>query len=72
MLACDEGSIEMIDLLLLYSADPNLQQLVSKIQVLYYTCIVRWELFAWHLNQAIFHVANCMHAVAMHILRCLT
>ena len=64
MLACDEGSVEMVDLLLQYSADPNLQQPVGKIQVLYYT--VRWELFAWHLDQAIFHVANCMHAVAIH------
>ena len=36
MLACDEGNIEMVDLLLQYSAEPNLQQLVSKILYLYY------------------------------------
>ena len=35
MLACDEGNIEMVDLLLQYSAEPNLQQLVSKILYLY-------------------------------------
>ena len=48
MLACDEGNIEMVDLLLQYSADPNLQQPVSKIEVLYYTCTVCWEVLAWH------------------------
>ena len=36
MLACDEGNIEIVDLLLQYSADPNLEQPVSKIEVLYY------------------------------------
>ena len=46
MLACDEGNIEMVDLLLQYSADPNLQQPVSKIEVLYSTCSVCWEIFA--------------------------
>ena len=35
MLVCDEGNVEMVDLLLQYSADPNLQQLVSKMEVLY-------------------------------------
>ena len=34
MLVCDEGNIEMVDLLLQYCADPNLQQPVSKIEVL--------------------------------------
>ena len=43
MLACDEGNIEMVDLLLQYSADPNLQQPVSKIEVLYYICSVCGE-----------------------------
>ena len=43
MLACDEGNIEMVDLLLLYSADPNLQQPVSKIEVLNYICTVCCE-----------------------------
>ena len=61
MLACDEGNIEMVDLLLQYSADPNLQQPVSKIEVLYYTCTVCCEAFAWHLDQVISHVVNCMH-----------
>ena len=37
MLACDEGNIEIADLLLQYSADPNLQQPVSKIAMVYYT-----------------------------------
>ena len=69
MLACDEGNIEMVDLLLQYSADPNLQQPVSKIQVLFYTCTICWEVFAWHLDQAIPCAANCMHAAAIHILR---
>ena len=36
MLACDEGNIEMVDLLLQYGANLNLQQPVSKIEVLYY------------------------------------
>ena len=49
MLACDEGNIEMVDLLLQYSADPNLQQPVSKIEVLYYICSVCWEVFAWYV-----------------------
>ena len=48
MLVCDEGNIEMVDLLLQYCADPNLQQPVSKIEVLYYTCSVCWKVFAWH------------------------
>ena len=43
MLASDEGNIEMVDLLLQYSADPNLQQPVSKIEVLYYICTVCCE-----------------------------
>ena len=41
MLACDEGNIEMVDLLLQYSADPNLQQPVSKIEMVYYTISVK-------------------------------
>ena len=40
MLACDEGNIEKVDLIFQYSADPNLQQPVSKIEVLYYICTV--------------------------------
>ena len=66
MLACDEGNIEMVDLLLQYNADPNLQQVVSK---LYYICTVYCETFAWHLDQAISHVANCMHAAVIYLLR---
>ena len=66
MLVCDEGNIEMVDILLQYSADPNLQQPVSKIEVLQYLFC---EAFAWHLDQAISHVANCMHAAAIHLLR---
>ena len=34
MLACDEGNTEIVDLLLQYSADPNLQQPVSKIDII--------------------------------------
>ena len=48
MLVCDEGNIEMVDLFLQHSADPNLQQPVSKIEVLYYTCSVD---FAWYFDQ---------------------
>ena len=69
MLACDEGNIEIVDLLLQYSADPNLQQPVSKIEVLYYICIVYCETFTWHLDQAISRAANCMHAATIHLLR---
>ena len=69
MLACDEGNIEMVDLLLQYSADPNLQQPVSN-AILYLFCFLgslcMGQCFS---NQAISHVVNCMHATAIHILR---
>ena len=72
MLACDEGNIQMVDLLLQYSADPNLHQPVSKTEVLYYTCSVCWEVFAWHsVRSGISDVANCMHAAAIQFLRLL-
>ena len=55
MLACDEGNIEMVDLLLQYSADPNLQQPVSnmfdfsvcrgKVEMHHGSCIV-WKHYA--------------------------
>ena len=61
MLACDEGNIEMVDLLLQYSADPNLQQPVSKIEVLNYICTVCCE--ALRVTQIV-----CM--LLPNILRC--
>ena len=46
MLACDEGNIEMVDLLLQYSADPNLQQPVGKIEC----CIISVLFAVKHLH----------------------
>ena len=62
MLACDEGNIEMVDLLLQYSADPNLQQPVSKIEVLY--CLLGSLGMAQCLSA---HVVNFMHAAVRHL-----
>ena len=45
MLACDEGNIEMVDLLLQYSADPNLQQPVSKIEVTWLFAVKHLQYF---------------------------
>ena len=71
MLVCDEGNIEMVDLLLLYSADPNLQQLVSKMEVLYTICLfcLRGSLncMQYLSDPDISHVANCVYAAVIHI-----
>ena len=68
MLVCDEGNIEMVDLLQ-YSADPNLQQPVSKRSTILYLFCLRGSLNCMQClsDPDISRVANCMYAAAIHI-----